>query len=250
MSDARAAPQLLLGLFAAFYEEVARLKHAVLHGTLADSLADGDGPVHAPDAQARAASGRLVGVLEEQMQRLRQHGSDAQMRLHRIACYLMAALADEVFIFELAWPGQQGWLATLVEHRVFGSRRAGRRFFELADELLASPSRDELHRDLASCFLLALQLGFKGVHRGARGVPVLDELRQRLWQYAGGAQAREPGPVFPEAYEVAEGPGRDERLAPLGPWLRWAGWGAGAFLALSSMLWLAMVQPLAGPGSG
>ena len=189
--------------------------------------------------------------MRAQQLRLRQHASEAQVRMHAASCYVMAALADDVFIFEQAWPGQQAWLGCLLEHRLFGSRLAGRRFFERAEEVLASHARDELQRDLASCFLLALQLGFKGMHRGPQGVAVIDKLRQRLWRFVNGSAVPEYAPIlFPEAYEHTVVSRRDERLAPIKPWLRWSGWWLLGFLVLTSMLWLVLVQPLAGPGPG
>jgi type VI secretion system protein ImpK len=245
-----AAPVLLLGLFAAFYEEVARIKQHAVAGTLADGLADGNYKPATAQEQARAASARLAALLLEQNRRLRQHGTEAQLRMHGLACYVMAALADEVFIFELAWQGRQEWLAVLLEHRLFGSRLAGRRLFEKADEIIGSPTRDPLERDMAACVMLALQLGFKGMYRGAQGAANLDALRGRLWRFVNGNAPPEYVPMlFPQAYEHTVISPRDERIAPIGPWLRAARWWAAGYFLVSSLLWLWLVQPLAGLGA-
>jgi len=235
----------LLGLFADFYEEVARMKAQAAAGKLADYLAEGGSTPATPAEQARSASARLAALMLEQNRRMEQHASEAQSRMHRIAMYVMAALADEVFIFELAWDGRQEWLACLLEHRLFASRLAGRRFFELADQILASPLRDTLQRDVAACMLLAVQLGFKGMHRADRGTRHLDDLRARLWRFVNGNSPAEFDPVpFPQAYEHTVVSSRDARIAPLKPWLRAARWWACGYLAISSLLWLWFTRPL------
>ncbi|MBA3774463.1 MAG: DotU family type IV/VI secretion system protein [Ramlibacter sp.] len=245
------SPALLLGLFADFYEEVARIKQHSLAGTLPDYLADGAHKPATPQEQARAVSARLAGLLLEQNRRMRQHGTQAQLRLHGVASYVMAALADEIFIFELDWAARQAWLSALLEHRLFGSRLAGRRFFEQAEQILATNTREVLQCDLASCFLLAVQLGFKGMNRGAQGAPKLDALRQRLWRFVNGSSPAEYAPVlFPQAYAHTVVSLRDERIAPIAPWLRAAGWWSAGFLAVSSILWLWLVQPLVRLGGG
>lgn len=244
-------PALLLGLFAAFYEEVARIKQQAQRGTLADYLAEGGPKPDDAPALARATSARLAELLLAQRRSLRQQGTEAQLRLYGQTSYLMAALADEVLIFELAWPAQQAWLSVLLEHRLFGSRLAGQRFFERAQQVLASPTRDALTRDLASCFLLALQLGFKGMYRGEQGEAALEVLRLRLWRFVNGHSPPAYAPVlFPQAYAHTVVGSADPRIAPIAPWLRAARWWAWGFLLLSSLLWLWLVQPLLRLNSG
>ena len=249
--DTGPATSLLLSQFAGFYEEVARIKQQATRGTLGDYLAQGGPPPSNPEALARATSARLAELMLTQRHSLRQRGTEAQLRLHGQASYLMAALADEVFIFELVWPAQQAWLSVLLEHRLFGSRLAGRRFFEQAQQVLASPTRDALSCDLACCFLLALQLGFKGMYRGDQGVAPLEALRLRLWRFVNGHSPPAYAPVlFPQAYAHTVCTHADPRLAPMAPWLRAARWWALGFLMLSSLLWLWLVQPLLRLSSG
>ncbi|MBP6764158.1 MAG: DotU family type IV/VI secretion system protein [Rubrivivax sp.] len=254
-----APPLLLLGCFAEFYEEVARIKQHAVRGDLPDylgqvgqvgqvaaaaapSMPAGDA---APDVLARAASARLLDVLAAQRLAMRRHGTEAQQRHYAQAVYVMVALADEIFIFDLAWPAQQAWLAVLLEHSLFASRLAGRRFFEQAEAVLQAPVRDALQCDLASCFLLALQLGFKGMHRGAQGIKRLDELRHRLWRFVNGSSPPVYAPVlFPQAYAHTVVSSRDERIAPLKPWWNAARWWLLGFLLVSSALWLWLARPL------
>lgn len=238
-------PLVLLGLFAEFHDEVAQLRREAAAGTLARYLAATGGAVPAtPEEQARAASARLANLLRALHRRMRSQATEAQARTCGTASYVMAALADEIFI-ELDWPGRRPWLSCLVEHEVFGTRTAGTSFFDRAEEVLAAPVRDPLHCDLASCFLLALQLGFKGVHRSAAAAPQLEALRARLWRFVHGSADRAwPASLFPQAGEHTVISPHDARIAPIAPWLRAARWWAVGFLVLSSVLWLALVQPL------
>ena len=243
-----APPLLLLGCFAEFYEEVARIKQHAVRGDLPDYLGQSGQVVAgdaAPDVLARATSARLLDVLSAQRLNMRRHGTQAQQRHYAQAVYVMVALADEIFIFDLAWPAQQAWLAVLLEHNLFASRLAGRRFFEQAQAVLQAPVRDALQCDLASCFLLALQLGFKGMHRGPQGVKRLDELRHRLWRFVNGSSPPVYAPVlFPQAYAHTVVSSRDERIAPLKPWWNAARWWLLGFLLVSSALWLWLARPL------
>lgn len=240
------APLPLLGFFAEFHDEVARIRKEAAAGTLARYLAAAGGsPPGTPEELAGAVSERLANLLRELHRRMRSRATEAQARTCGTASYAMAALADEIFIFELDWPGRGAWLSCLLEQRLFASRNAGRRFFDCAGEVLAAPVRDPLQCDLAACFLLALQLGFRGMHRGPAGAPDIDALRGRLWRFVHGSPARAwPETLFPEAGEHTVISGHDERIAPIAPWLRAARWWATGFVIASSLLWLVLVQPL------
>ncbi len=243
--DAAQPHALLLGLFAEFYEELVRIKQQAQRGTLPDYLCDGGIAPVTPQALAGAVSARLLAVLAGQHRQLEQRGSEAQLSQYRAVSYVMAALADEVLLFDLDWAGQSAWLSVLLEHRLCGSRLAGRRFFEQAEALLASPARNTLQCDLASCYLLALQLGFKGMHRSVRSAADLDPLRERLWRFVNGSSPPDyASQLFPQAHAHTLVSAQDARIAPTAPWLRAAqAWVCG-FVVLSSLLWLWLVQPV------
>lgn len=234
----------LLSCFAQFYEEVARVRQESERESLQAYLGiSGVAPAE-PAELAGRVSLRLADLLASQAREMRATASEAQQRAYAAASYVMVVLADEVFILELSWPAQDAWLEVLLEHRQFGSRQAGRRFFDMAEQVLAVVDRTNLHRDLAACFLLALQLGFKGMHRGAQGQMFLDTLRQRLHRFVNG-RAEEPGaPLFLQSYEHTVKSTADARVAPLRPWARLAVFYVLGFLLMSSVLWLWMIQPL------
>lgn len=240
-----ALPEMpLLSCFAQFYEEVARVRQESERGSLQAYLGvSGAAPVE-PAELAGRVSLRLADLLAGQARDMRATASEAQQRAYTAASYVMVVLADEIFILELSWPAQDAWLEVLLEHRQFGSRQAGRRFFDMAEQVLAVVSRSNLHRDLAACFLLALQLGFKGMHRGSQGQLFLDTLRQRLYRFVNGRPAEPDGRLFVQAYEHTVKSTADARVAPLRPWWRLAMGYAFCFVLVSSALWLWLIQPL------
>lgn len=245
------APRILLGLLAEFHEEVVRIRQQAAAGTLPRYLAaNGASVPTTPDELGAAISTRLASLLGELERRMQNEATESQQRAAGIAIYLMAALADEIFLFDPDWRKRLSWLPHLLEQRRFQSRNAGRRFFDCAEAVLQAPVRDALQRDLASCFLLALQLGFRGMHGGDSGAPALAALRERLWRFVHGRPDHAwPQQLFPQAGEHTVISSRDERIAPIEPWLRAARWWIAGFVVVSSVAWLVLVQPLLrGPG--
>lgn len=247
MPEARTTPPFLLAGFAEFFEEVANLKSAIAEGRLNSYLAgDGSGPATNGAELALRASSRLAGVLRAQARDIKLHGTGQEIKACTVAQYVMAALADEIFILDpqLEWDGRDAWLDVLLEHRMFRSHDAGHRFFAFADQILRASSRSGLHAELASVFLLALQLGFKGRHRGEHGALTLRQYRQRLYQFVRANGDIDPAlPAFPQAYaHLAQGD-KDARYAPLSRWMALARIGLLGYLVLSTLLWVALMVP-------
>lgn len=233
-----------LARFAEFYEEVARLKLAIRDGRLALYLAAGRtaAPENANDLAAMTSQ-RLKQRLQEQGRIMRRIGTAAEINAYRVAQYVMAALADEVFILDTQWSGRDAWELYLLERGLFGTDSAGRRFFDYLEQLLKSRSRTPLTEDLAAVFLIALQLGFKGQYRGGHGAPVLESYREKLIQFIGAGHAsllERPG--FPQAYQYRISETRDARLAPLSRWYRIGAVGAAVYVAVSTLVWVAVVN--------
>lgn len=235
----------LLSRFAAFFEELCRIKQAIADGRLSAVLTVGDEtPPTEPGDLASRVSGRLAGVLRAQWMEVTRTGTAEEMKALRMALYVMTALADELFILEIDWPGRAPWLNVLLEHRLFRSRNAGTRVFDIAGQLLATHDRDALYVDVAAVMVLALQLGFKGQYRGERGAKRLDDMRERLFRVV--ARDRPPqthGPAFPQAMQHLESGGKSARLAPLTPWFVAAGFAFLAYLLVSTALWLQLMEP-------
>lgn len=235
----------LLSRFAEFFEELCRIKQAIADGRLNAVLTVGDEtPPSEPGDLASCVSGRLAGVLRAQWMEVTRTGTAEEMKALRMALYVMTALADELFILEIDWPGRAPWLHVLLEHRLFRTRNAGTRVFDIAGQLLATHDRDALHADIAAVMVLALQLGFKGLHRGKEGAVQLEDMRDRLFRVV--ARDRPPQtrrPAFPQALQHLESGGKSARLAPLTPWFVAAGIAFLAYLLVSTALWLQLMEP-------
>jgi type VI secretion system protein ImpK len=242
---------LLLASFAAFYEELASIKRGQHEGVLARYLAPDETAVPLSDAELAARAGaRLLQQLREQHLAFQRKASVQQIKMHHTALYVMAALADEILLLELNWPGAEHWLPVLLERQLFSTSHSGVVFFELADKLIRSAGSDPLHADLASVFLLALRLGFKGQYRTAAGELRLNHYRQQLLRIANTGQPRLAPPeaaapgFFRQAYQHNIVDGKDVRLAPLSAWRRALKLAATGYLLLSSGIWAALVYPL------
>lgn len=245
MPERTGAPLFLLARFAEFFASVVDSKRAISEGRLGAVLSVGDEPQPTdPRELAARLSARLAAVLRLQEKEVARTGKPTEIDAHRKAMYVMAAVTDEIFILEVDWPGRDAWLDLLLEYNLFQSRNAGNRFFQMADELLATQIPDPLQVDLAAVMVMALQLGFKGRHRGLLSDAELDALRNRLYKLVErehGALAA--GIAFPQTMQALQAGGTPERLAPLSPWYT-----AGAvvlivYLAVSSVLWLWLLEP-------
>jgi type VI secretion system protein ImpK len=246
MSVNAAASNFLLARFSAFYEEVARIKLAILKGELVHLLQP-DNP-HAemePHQKAERNAHRLLTVLDRQSRDVQAAATGAELDTYRHARYAMVALADEIFILELHWPGAEHWPEHLLEYTVERTRVAGRRFFTLVENLMGAGERTMLDADLAAVLLLAMQLGFQGMYRGPGGRQTRREYRARLYPLASG---RKLGSVearaFPQAYDYTVVSDRDNTRIALAPWLRAAAYGAIGYLVLSSLVWLLLTWSL------
>lgn len=245
MAERTGAPLFLLARFAEFFEVVAGFKLAIAEGRLGAVLAVGDEPPPSdPRDLAARVSGHLAGVLRSQQKELSRTGTAAEIRAHRIAVYVMAALADELFILEVEWGGREAWLDVLLEYQLFRSRSAGTHFFHIARQLLETRTRDPLRVDLAAVMVLALQLGFEGKYRGELGEKALRDLRERLFRLVERERgARVLAPAFPQALAHLQAGGTPARVAPLTPWYMGALVVLVAYLVVSSGLWLALIEP-------
>lgn len=233
-----------------FYQEIAWIKRAHSEGRLAQYLAsDGTAPPVTAAEFALRVSARLYTFLSRQQHDYRRTATTQETEVHDLALYLMAAVADEIFILELDWPGCDAWLDVLIEHKLFKTRNAGTRFFQIAADLMRIKNRDPLHTDLAAVVLLSLALGFKGRYRGPQGEAALHEIRTQLFNLVnrnshGIPQLHDRENAFAQAYQPLLQGGADERLAPLSPWATLGAYAALAYLVLSVVTWLILMHPV------
>ncbi|WP_115719798.1 DotU family type IV/VI secretion system protein [Gallaecimonas mangrovi] len=229
--------------FTDFYQEVALIKEAIAVGRLSLLL---DQNTHSAQDQAAQVSARLAELLQRQLLSMKADATREARRLYDMAHYAMAALADEIFILELQWDGQQYWTNYLLEYNLFKRRQSGSQFFELIDWLLRQRQNDSHLMELAAIYLLALQLGFKGQYRGSRGQITLAAYRRKLMHFINtrGFNSDQGLPMFPMAYQYTLCNRDDRRLAPLRPWLLTA-LGLGVlYLVLSSGVWIELTDPI------
>jgi len=133
------------------------------------------------------AQQRLQALLEGQALDAGRRGGEYGVLFYRESQYVMAALADEVFV-TTKWPGQEAWKQDLLETRLFGTYSAGQQFFQRLDKLLEGNER--AHAELGLIYLLALSFGFRGKYRGADADHILDQYRRRLFSFV---YRRQPG---------------------------------------------------------
>ncbi len=136
--------------------------------------------------------------------------------------YVMAALADELMLHEVAWRGAAWWADNLLEQHLFSSSICGEKIFRLARDLVEGrmPGRT----DLAMAILLALGLGFRGRYRGVDDGGAIQDLRARLYEVI---YRRPPNrridweSSMPEMAVPSLAPGaeRRQRSPRLRPWL-------------------------------
>lgn len=187
----------------------------------------------------------LLETLERQGVSVRRGGGEYASELFREAQYVMAALADEVFL-HLDWPGRESWKTNLLEQKLFGTHRAGEAVFQRIDRILRS--RDPVEIEIAKVYLMALGLGFQGRFRGADTSARLDAYRRQLHAFVTNQDPdapRAPKPLFPEAYAGGIDAGESRRLPPVRRWALAAVLLALAWIALSQHLWQGLTADLA-----
>ncbi len=219
-------------LFEEFYREVMARRRAV-----AESTFETGGDPQLGAAQAATVWQGLLTRLEQQALEVRRTSSDFAVEIYREAQYVMAALADEIFL-NLDWAGRAGWQGQLLESKLFGSHRAGDEIFARLDRLLHN--QDPAYRSLGEVYLSALTLGFQGRYRGRpEAEEALGAYRRRLYRFLA---ERDPQ-VFsgrqhlaPEAYGATLNQGRVSRL----PHARRIVWVIAAGLAV----WVLATWPL------
>lgn len=238
MSEPLQKDPLLMQAFAGFYQELARIKFHAREGRLGVYLDRGAEKDCSPAELATMVRVRLHNILSKQKRIIDRKCTTRERKVYRIASYVMAALADDIFIFELDWPGSRAWPARLLETELFGTSMAGRNIFIHLDRVLSGYIYGPLQTDLCAVFLMALQLGFQGRYRGASGQSMLAHYRHRLLENLSSRSLNPRQPICAQAYAHCLQSSRDPRLAPMNRWYVMGVWAGVAFLFLSSLIWL------------
>ncbi|MBN2125897.1 MAG: DotU family type IV/VI secretion system protein [Deltaproteobacteria bacterium] len=245
----------LLNQFHEFYSEVIRQKRMIR--TYAEQ-APGVGVVAPPseeDANAQEEERaqkdephgihlRLLSLLEEQALEAGQRGGEYGVNFYREAQYIMAALADEIFL-HMDWEGRETWKANLLEFKLFGTHTAGEQFFQKLDRLLTS--RDPSFVEMAAVYLQALSLGFRGKFRDTDDRGKLSYYRRQLFAFIFHKSPdlnSESKRLFPETYSHTLVEGAAKRLPYLKNWIALILLLIILYLAISHGIWTELTTDL------
>ena len=172
--ELRACPRAFVGELICLEDELSR--PGGIHSSQPDRLPPGGDLAAAggnPRVQADTVQRRLNALLDRYAHSLRETGTGLYFAE---ADYALSALADELLLHAIVWPGAQLWRGFLLERARFGTEAAGDRLFERIDALRAQP--DPASSELAGVYLTVLAMGFQGRYRhgdpaapGAPGSP-------------------------------------------------------------------------------
>jgi type VI secretion system protein ImpK len=158
------------------------------------------------------------------------------------AQYVMAAVADEVFI-HLDWEGKRAWTANLLETALFQTHVAGELFFDKLDRLLRD--RDPADKSLAMVYLTALSLGFRGKYHGLNDHGKLRRYRQDLVAFA----FRQPQDLeghgkiaFPDCYLKNLRKEKKKKLTNPRVWVAVLALVVVTYLAVSHGIWMSLTS--------
>ena len=235
------APVPSIELFQSFAGELIALKWSVRRtpvepGTIDIAVANGDRP--------NAIWNRVVTLLDRQSLEATRLSGPSGLEFHREAIYVMAALADEIFV-HLEWEGRDYWLNHLLETRLFRTHAAGNIFFRRVEDLLRR--EDEAAAEMAAVYLFALALGFRGKYWGDDTESITDAYRVRLFAFIARwvpdlAQRAEH--LFPAAYRNTIQAGAQRDIPSPRPWV-WMLLGAFlVWIVTAQLLWWNLTRDL------
>jgi type IV/VI secretion system ImpK/VasF family protein len=153
--------------------------------------------------------------------------------------YVLASFADEMFLHMTEWDGRAVWSTMLVESALYGSRIAGERVFDAADQILAR--QDVAKRDLAMAILMALLLGFRGRYRRHGDAHRVAAYRDQLFEFI--FQRPKPTSIdwrayLGQPYDHTLGIGSRRTVPSTRPWIAAIIGVVVLFLILSHAQWL------------
>ena len=197
--------------------------------------------VPSDDETAQAVSLFLCQWLSQQRQYWVPKLSERQAVIFDQACFALAAMADEIFILELEWVGQDYWSEVLLEEYFYQSSSAGGTLYRRLDQLLAESKHDKFELQLAAVYLLVLRLGFAGQYRDES---ILDQYRADLFKLISRHQAISADYLQPQAYQHNLKSQYEQRLAPIANWYRGVIYGCALFLIVGAAAWFLLNQEL------
>ena len=203
-----------------FYTELLRQKEFIRSeegGSLQEVDQESD-DLQAEELKSSRVQKELISLLEQQAIDSGSRGGEYGVAYYREGQYIMAALADEIFL-NMDWEGREEWKANLIETKLFNSHAAGEIFYEKLDNLLKE--KDSAFIGVAALFLLALALGFRGKYRDKDDGGLLDQYRHKLYVFIfnRNPDLLESSKLFPEAYAHTLYEGSGKQFPGLKIWL-------------------------------
>lgn len=130
---------------------------------------------------------KIIDLLTEQERNFSFiNGSFAQINCTQLQ-YMMCALVDEIMLTQ-NWEGKQWWSDHLLEYRLFKTRIAGHKVFEMIDQTLISG--EQYQYALIPVYIYVLALGFKGKFNfEQKNEQELIEYKNKLFHCVYGKQA-------------------------------------------------------------
>lgn len=187
---------------------------------------------------------RLVTLFQRQAITAWKNGGSYGAESYKESQYVMVALADEIFL-HMEWEGQRAWGANLLESKIFRSHAAGQVFFENLDILLRE--QNPINRDLATVYLMALSLGFKGKYYGTDDRGKLAHYRHQLFTFIYGREPDlddETRYVFREAYYHNVREESQRKLSDPRKWIVVLCLVLVVYIAASQALWMQFTREL------
>ncbi len=190
----------ILNNFTQFFEQVVCNKTLALSGLSVSVTQSDKNQQEVLYDFVASLSKNISSLLEAQEFTVSHEGGDFLMAYYQEALYIMAALADEIFL-SLNWVGQNVWDMYLIEQNIFKTQIAGDKFFENLNNYLLD--RDPLKIDLGALYYFALALGFRGKYRGIDDKGAIKNYMDELFLFVVRKEPDFQAPdylLFPEAY--------------------------------------------------
>jgi len=180
---------------------------------------------------------KLLTLLEEQIHEARSRGGEYGVKFYEEAQYLMAALADDIFL-HTDWAGKEEWQSNLLEYKLFGTYVAGDRFFEDVERLLKA--RDSSYTEMAVIYFMVLSLGFKGKFWDKDDDGQIEGFRRQLFAFIFKNNPKlldDKRILLPQVYEHTQREDTGKHLPYMGRWIGLIAAMIVLFMLISHLIW-------------
>ena len=225
----------LLNRFLVTYEALYSIAETLSAGEQLDESVDASSTTQ---TLALQTAQKMTVILERNL----YSGDPAEQPLMNELRYILAALVDEMLLFQINWSGKKYWCDHLLEEKLFGTSIAGRMIFQRI-KTLGKRHGDPSDKDqFASIYLMLLQLGFYGECRHQRERLTEYQVMLNRLRFQPGL----PPLAFAQAYEHPLSGAYPQTLGAMSRWWRWVGVALAVYLVLALIIWVSAVQIFAG----